>query len=48
MKKRLLSLLFAAVMLAGLLAGCGKNGEETSADPTKAPVEEGKKEEKKE
>ncbi|MBE5967566.1 MAG: carbohydrate ABC transporter substrate-binding protein [Lachnospiraceae bacterium] len=48
MKKRLLSLLFAVVMLTGLLAGCGKSEEEASADPTKAPVEEGKKEEKKE
>lgn len=47
MKKKLFSLLLAVVMITGLLAGCGKGGEETSADPTKVPVENGTKEEDK-
>ncbi|NLP34964.1 MAG: carbohydrate ABC transporter substrate-binding protein [Clostridiales bacterium] len=41
MKKKLLSLLLATMMILGLLAGCSKSGEETSTDPEKAPVENG-------
>ena len=38
MKKRLISVLLAAVMCTSLLAGCGKGSEDPESTPTPAPT----------